>query len=72
VQQEIAQLESKKGERNSALLKSKKELNDDETALQTFIANDEKERKTKSDVKKKAQKMLQNKEDALKARESEI
>lgn len=72
VQQEIAQLESKKGERTSALLKSKKELNDDETALQTFIANDERDRKLKDDAKKKAQKMRANKEDDLKAKDSKI
>lgn len=53
-------------------MKSKKELGDDETALQTFIANDEKERKAKSDAKKKAQKNRALKEDELKVKESQI
>lgn len=72
VQQEIAQLENKKGERQSALEKSRKELNDDQVALATFIALDEQEKKRKEGDLKKANKNRNDKEESLKSDDSQI
>jgi hypothetical protein len=47
VQHEISELTRKKIERQSALIKSQDELNDDHSALLAFIAADNKEKKDK-------------------------
>lgn len=47
VQNEIALLDHKKGERQAALEKSKQELSEDNDALLNFIAQDNKDKKDK-------------------------
>lgn len=72
VQNEIALLTQKKGERQAALIKSQDELKEDHGALLAFIAADNKEKKDKELKEKQANAKRQEREEALKKVDMEI
>ena len=72
VQNEIALLDHKKGERQAALVKSQHELADDHSALMNFIAQDNREKKDKEQKEKNANQRRTDRDDHIKRLDADI